>query len=129
MNAHQDYKAYRIDDAFKKFALAGEMGYEVGQSNAAFLLDRAETTLFPDRGEQLVRALQLWGRAAAQGYSAAQVKMGDYHYYGLGTSVDYEAAAAHYRYVHESIILFVLVRSFIVLTHFIAKRFHNFVKW
>lgn len=51
--------------------------------------------------ESLVRALRYWGRAAAQGYSAAQVKLGDYHYYGLGTPVDYEAAAAHYRLASE----------------------------
>lgn len=38
-----------------------------------------------------------WGRAAGQGYSAAIVKLGDYHYYGLGTPVDYEVAAMHYR--------------------------------
>lgn len=25
------------------------------------------------------------------------MKLGDYHYYGLGTAVDYEAAATHYR--------------------------------
>lgn len=97
MMAHQDYKAYRFDDAFLQYALAGEMGYEVAQSNAAFILDRSETTLFTDRFEQLVRALQYWGRAASQGYSAALVKLGDYHYYGLGTAIDYDAAASHYR--------------------------------
>ena len=58
-----------------------------------------EVSLFKERKEDLVRALQYWGRAAAQGYSAAQVKLGDYHYYGLGTFVDYEMAASHYRYV------------------------------
>lgn len=97
MSAHQDYKAYRVDEAFRKYLLAGEMGYETGQSNAAYLLDRGEVTMFANRTEQLVRALQLWGRAASQGYSAAQVKMGDYHYYGLGTHIDYDAAASHYR--------------------------------
>ena len=36
------------------------------------------------------------------GYSAAQVKLGDYHYYGLGTGiVDYETAASHYRMASE----------------------------
>lgn len=99
MLGHQEYKAYRFDDAFMQYALTSELGYEVGQSNAAFLLDRGETTLFSDRYEDLVRALQYWGRAAAQGYSAAQVKLGDYHYYGLGTSVDYDTAASHYRFV------------------------------
>lgn len=53
------------------------------------------------KNEKLVRALQYWGRAAAQGYSSAQVKLGDYHYYGLGTSVDYEIAASHYRTASE----------------------------
>lgn len=27
----------------------------------------------------------------------ARVKIGDYHYYGYGTAVDYETAAVHYR--------------------------------
>lgn len=36
-----------------------------------------------------------------QGYSVARVKLGDYHYYGYGTSVDYETAAAHYRLASE----------------------------
>lgn len=51
--------------------------------------------------EALVRALMYWSRAASQGYSPAQVKLGDYHYYGLGTAVDYEAAASHYRLASE----------------------------
>lgn len=98
MFAHQDYKTYRFNNAFMQYALASELGYEVAQSNAAFLLDRNEVSLFPNRYEDLVRALQYWGRSAAQGYSTAQVKMGDYHYYGLGTNVDYDIAATHYRY-------------------------------
>lgn len=98
MLAHYDYKNYRFNNAFMQYALAAELGYEVAQSNAAFLLDREEPTLFENRKEQLVRALQYWGRSASQGYSTAQVKMGDYHYYGLGTNVDYDTAASHYRY-------------------------------
>lgn len=97
MLAHIDYKNYKFNNAFMQYALAGELGYEVAQSNAAFLLDREEPTLFESRHESLVRALQYWGRSAAQGYSTAQVKLGDYHYYGLGTQIDYDAAASHYR--------------------------------
>jgi SEL1 protein len=59
-----------------------------------------EAELF-STNESLVRALRYWSRAAAQGSGAAQVKLGDYHYYGLGTPVDYEAAAAHYRLASE----------------------------
>jgi hypothetical protein len=36
-------------------------------------------------------------RAAAQGYSAARVRLGDYYYYGWGTDIDFETAAYHYR--------------------------------
>ena len=43
------------------------MGHEVAQSNAAFILDRGETTILTEEGG-LVRALSLWTRAAAQGY-------------------------------------------------------------
>lgn len=102
MVAYQDYRAYKFDEAFMQYTLLAELGYEVAQSNAAFLLDRSEIKMFTNRQEDLVRALQYWGRAAGQGYSAAQVKLGDYHYYGLGTgNVDYETAASHYRMASE----------------------------
>ncbi|XP_053677989.1 protein sel-1 homolog 1 [Anopheles nili] len=101
MSGYQDYRSYRFEESFMQYALLSEMGYEVAQSNAGFLLDREEVNLFKNRGEELVRALQYWGRAAAQGYSAAQVKLGDYHYYGMGTLIDYEMAASHYRMASE----------------------------
>lgn len=117
MMAHQDYKSYRYNQAFMKYALASELGYEVAQSNSAFILDRNEVTMFKTRHEALVRALQYWGRSAAQGYSTAQVRMGDYHYYGLGTDIDYDLAASHYRYfsVHLSLRSFSLTDSWTVM--------------
>ncbi|XP_046480220.1 protein sel-1 homolog 1 [Neodiprion pinetum] len=96
MMAHNEYREGRVDEAFVTYAVLAEMGYEVAQSNAGFILDRAETTILSEE-EGLVRALSLWARAAAQGYSPAQVKLGDAHYYGKGTRVDYEVAASHYR--------------------------------
>jgi len=44
-----------------------------------------------------VRVFFFRTRAAAQGYSAARVKLGDYYYYGWGTNIDFETAAYHYR--------------------------------
>ena len=35
------------------------------------------------------------------GYTVARVKVGDYHFYGWGTPVDYEIAALHYRLASE----------------------------
>nr|XP_023012309.1 protein sel-1 homolog 1 isoform X1 [Leptinotarsa decemlineata] len=96
MQAHSDYQNGRYDESFVQYALLSELGFEVAQSNAAFLLDRGEVPMFSTH-ESMVRALLYWGRAASQGYSPAQVKLGDYYYYGLGTPVDYETAATHYR--------------------------------
>lgn len=64
------------------------------------ILSTGDVSLFVEQ-EVFVRALMYWRRAASQGYSAAQVKLGDYHYYGLGTPVDYEMAATHYRLASE----------------------------
>lgn len=35
------------------------------------------------------------------GSTNARLKIGDYHYYGCGTQVDYESAASHYRMASE----------------------------
>ncbi|XP_013116479.1 protein sel-1 homolog 1 [Stomoxys calcitrans] len=101
MHAYADYKNYRINEAYMQYALLAELGYEVAQSNAAFLLDRGDVSIFHDRNEELIRAFYYWKRAASQGYSAAQVKLGDYYYYGWGTNIDFETAAALYRKASE----------------------------
>ncbi|GBP24427.1 Protein sel-1 homolog 1 [Eumeta japonica] len=100
MLAHSAWRARRALNAFVQYTSMAEAGYEVAQSNAAYLLDSGEVTLF-NESERWSRALQLWGRAASQGYSPARVKLGDYHYYGLGTPVDYETSAYHYRIASE----------------------------
>ena len=37
------------------------------------------------------------------GYAVARVKLGDHHYYGYGTEVNYEAAAGQYRIAGEKL--------------------------
>ncbi|KAF7487824.1 Protein sel-1 -like protein 1 [Sarcoptes scabiei] len=101
MEAHNDYKDGQKSKAFMKYAVLSELGYEVAQSNAAFLLDQNEVPdLFPS-DEIYNRAFMYWSRAASQGYPIARLKLGDYHYYGLGTKVDYEMAANQYRMASE----------------------------
>ena len=34
---------------------------------------------------------------SSSGYTVARVKVGDYHFYGFGTDIDYETAVVHYR--------------------------------
>lgn len=100
MQAYSDYRDGRVDAALVKYAFLAELGYEVAQSNSAFILDRGESKYFP-KNETFAWALLFWNRAATQGYSVARVKLGDYHYYGYGTNIDYETAATHYRMASE----------------------------
>ncbi|KAJ0173468.1 hypothetical protein K1T71_010617 [Dendrolimus kikuchii] len=102
MLGHAAWRARDSDSSLLQYLAMAERGYEVAQTNAAFLLDNGEVGLFSNE-ERFVRALQLWGRAAAQGCSAARVKLGDYHYYGQGTPVDLEAAAHHYRIASDQL--------------------------
>ncbi|XP_064600259.1 protein sel-1 homolog 1-like isoform X2 [Liolophura sinensis] len=100
MAAHSLYKEGNVDSAVLKYIVLAELGYEVAQSNVAYILDQGESFLFDSDG-MYKRALLQWSRAAAQGYPIARVKIGDYHYYGRGTEVDYEMAATHYRLASE----------------------------
>ncbi|GIY98527.1 protein sel-1 homolog 1 [Caerostris extrusa] len=100
MAAYNDYKEGKINEALIKYIILAELGYEAAQSNAAFVLDRDDVELIP-KNETFFRALMYWSRAASQGYSVARVKVGDYHYYGYGTEVDYETAANQYKIASE----------------------------
>ncbi|XP_076442621.1 protein sel-1 homolog 1-like [Babylonia areolata] len=100
MDAHRLYKEGFSDAAIIKYMFLAELGYEVAQSNVAFMLDREDSTVFIQE-ENFQRALLMYSRAAAQGSTVARLKMGDYHYYGYGTEVDYESAATHYRLASE----------------------------
>lgn len=48
--------------------------------------------------QKLKLFLCLW---SFPGYTVARIKLGDYHYYGYGTDVDYETAVIHYRLASE----------------------------
>ena len=61
MEAHTDYRRGRYDEALVKYLLLAELGYEVAQSNAAFIMDRKETELY-DPEEMWKRALVYWSR-------------------------------------------------------------------
>lgn len=89
-----------MDSALVHYLLLAEQGYEVAQSNVAFILDQKGSQIF-NENETYPRALLHWTRAAAQGYTVARIKLGDYHFYGYGTDVDYETAVIHYRLASE----------------------------
>uniref|UniRef100_A0A1I8EH73 Uncharacterized protein n=3 Tax=Wuchereria bancrofti TaxID=6293 RepID=A0A1I8EH73_WUCBA len=96
MEAYASYRGGRVDEAAFKYLFLAELGYEPAQTNFAYIIDRGESNLFPNE-EALQRALLHWQRSANQDYAYARIKLGDYYYYGYGTPVDYEMAAAQYK--------------------------------
>ncbi|XP_023657976.2 protein sel-1 homolog 1 isoform X2 [Paramormyrops kingsleyae] len=100
MVAYRNFKEGNVDAAVAQYLLLAEQGYEVAQSNVAFIFEQRRMKLFPE-SEMFPRALLYWSRAANQGYTVARIKVGDYHYYGYGTEADYETAAMHYRLASE----------------------------
>lgn len=77
--------------------LLAEMGYEIAQHNAAFVLEEEGFSPLASENGTYKRALVNWRRSAGQGEFSARVKIGDYLYYGRGTEVDMVAAADEYR--------------------------------
>jgi hypothetical protein len=71
----------------------------VGQSNVAHLYDLGRTPLTARRKH---RALAAFQRAAQQGNVVAELKIGDYYFYGFGTAVNFRSAVAHYRAASEA---------------------------
>uniref|UniRef100_A0AAY4DCK5 Uncharacterized protein n=1 Tax=Denticeps clupeoides TaxID=299321 RepID=A0AAY4DCK5_9TELE len=100
MSAYSSYKDGDLDSVLVQYLMLAEQGYEVAQSNVAFILDQHGAKIFTEN-ETYPRALLHWTRAAAQGYMVARIKLGDYHFYGYGTDVDYETAVIHYRLASE----------------------------
>ncbi|OUM57151.1 hypothetical protein PIROE2DRAFT_65165 [Piromyces sp. E2] len=79
----RDYNA-----ALLKYIILSEQGYEMAQSNAAYLIDEglaSVDSIFYNEPNPYSIALIYWKRSANQLNSDARVKVGDYFFYGLGT--------------------------------------------
>ncbi|XP_004363784.2 Sel1l protein [Capsaspora owczarzaki ATCC 30864] len=92
----------RESEAFLSFALASEIGFEIAQSNAAFLIesDTLEEDYFRDDAAE-ARAFMLYRRSALQGNGESRVKVGDFYYHGQGVGEDLAMAATQYRLAAE----------------------------
>ncbi|KAJ1741868.1 ERAD-associated protein [Coemansia sp. RSA 1821] len=117
-SAHAEFQQGELDAATLKYMQAAEMGYGVGQLNAALLLEaaakridaagRKSTTgtglwsLFKTRQAHLRQTLAYWTRAANSNMPDARVKQGDHYYYGVGVEQDAERAAAAYVVASEA---------------------------
>ncbi|KAH7463616.1 Protein sel-1-like protein 2 [Phytophthora ramorum] len=109
--AYKDFKRQDYEASFMKYAVMAQQGYEVAQHNAAYLLDYdflAPSAFSPmlsltPSGMELENdivastAVMLYRLAAQQGNVDANLKIGDYYYYGKGGHpVDFVKASAHY---------------------------------
>jgi SEL1 protein len=77
------YRRGKIQEAFRIYLYLAELGYEIAQSNAAYILDRMPDQLlrmYRNRQKSYGKALLYWNRAANQGYQYAHIKLGDYYY-------------------------------------------------
>lgn len=98
------------------YIFAGELGYKVGSTNAAWLLDQHKIpsadysrifTVNTTEGNRYTLAHPLWNRAANQGNVDARVKLGDYYYNELlgqnihNSSQNKEKAAEYYKLAAE----------------------------
>lgn len=92
-----------VGKALLLYSRMAELGYEVAQSNAAWILDKfgersmciGASGLCVDT-ERHQRAHSLWWQASEQGNEHAALLIGDAYYYGRGTDRDYERAAEAY---------------------------------
>jgi len=98
MDAFGKYQGGSVDEAGIRYLFLAELGYEIAQTNFAFIMDQSEGRQNLFLSDQTYRrALIYWQRSANQEYAFARVKLGDYSYYGLGTAVDFGVAANHYK--------------------------------
>jgi SEL1 protein len=77
------YKQGHVEQAFMMYLYLAELGYEVAQSNVAYIIDQMTfdiINIYKTKQERYKKALIYWNRAAIQGFHYARVKLGDYYY-------------------------------------------------
>ncbi|KAL5218464.1 hypothetical protein ABZP36_019148 [Zizania latifolia] len=106
--ALESYLKGDIGKALLLYSRMADLGYEVAQSNAAWILDRygEESICMGESGfctdmERHLRAHALWWQASEQGNEHAALLIGDAYYYGRGVGRDYERAAEAYMHAQS----------------------------
>ncbi|CAL9054756.1 unnamed protein product [Musa banksii] len=106
--ALESYLKGDVGKSLLLYSRMAELGYEVAQSNAAWILDKygEQSICIGESGfctdtERHLRAHTLWWQASEQGNEHAALLIGDAYYYGRGTDRDYERAAEAYMHAHS----------------------------
>jgi len=100
-DAHDLFLEGNYETALLVYEHLAEMGFEVAQSNAAWMYSKGLGVTVKEEGWPTAsyvenQAFRYYTRAAEQNNPEAHVVLGDYYYYGKGVPVDYEKAASCY---------------------------------
>ncbi|KAJ1297878.1 hypothetical protein BS78_01G411600 [Paspalum vaginatum] len=106
--ALESYLKGDVGKALLLYSRMADLGYEVAQSNAAWILDRygdqsicmGESGFCSDM-ERHLRSHALWWQASEQGNEHAALLIGDAYYYGRGVARDYDRAAEAYMHARS----------------------------
>ncbi|KAL3940765.1 MAG: hypothetical protein SGBAC_004747 [Bacillariaceae sp.] len=79
--AYKEYVAGNLEASLRNYLTAAEGGSNVGQVNAAFLLEQG-VCLGLDMPECAKASVRLWKAAADRGHAEACLRVGDFYYYG-----------------------------------------------
>nr|AAA70155.1 22.8 kDa protein [Ipomoea trifida] len=103
--ALESYLKGDVGKAFLLYSRMAELGYEVAQSNAAWILDKYGPRSMCMGGsgictdaERHQRSHALWWPSSEQGNEHAALLIGDAYYYGRGTERDYKPLRHDYHY-------------------------------
>lgn len=109
-HAYAAYMRHDYRGALLRYMKMAEMGIEVAQANAAFLLEhkigdegrfREDTRANPEAPSASARALHYHRLAAKQGNVKSLLRIGDAYYYGHGTNVSLTKSISAYRQASE----------------------------
>ena len=108
-HANEAFTQGHYESSLLDYLISAELGAEVGQSNAAWMLtegygsvydsdlDTPNTAAAAASSSQIsTLALALYQRAAEQGSTAALIRLGDAHWYGRGAPKDWKKAVSAY---------------------------------
>ncbi|PVU87635.1 hypothetical protein BB561_006246 [Smittium simulii] len=95
-----------LESSIVAYIISAELGYKMGVSNAAFLLERYHKRMTNFEYSNILNVLEInnylnltaayWIRAANMGIPDARLKQGDIYYYGKGIKQDKKKAFAAY---------------------------------
>ncbi|PRP87958.1 hypothetical protein PROFUN_02695 [Planoprotostelium fungivorum] len=89
-----------VDAALNLYERAAEQGHEIAQTNAAYLYDKeCSRLLYNNRTSPSCHemAFEYYRNSAEQQNAKSMLRMGDFHFYGVGCAEELDRAALYYQ--------------------------------